>query len=45
MRASPGQSLAPALGGRRARARAHFTHTFTVSGGKITAHREYIDTQ
>ena len=25
--------------------KAHFTHTFTVSGGKITAHREYIDTQ
>ena len=25
--------------------KAHFTHTFTMSGGKITAHREYIDTQ
>jgi ketosteroid isomerase-like protein len=25
--------------------KAHFTHTFEVSGGKITAHREYIDTQ
>lgn len=23
----------------------HFTHTFTVSAGKITAHREYLDTQ
>jgi hypothetical protein len=23
---------------------AHFTHAFTVAGGKITAHREYIDT-
>jgi hypothetical protein len=25
--------------------KAHFTHVFRVSGGKITAHREYIDTQ
>lgn len=25
--------------------KAHFAHTFTVSGGKVTAHREYIDTQ
>jgi len=25
--------------------KAHFTHVFTVGGGKITAHREYIDTQ
>jgi uncharacterized protein len=25
--------------------KAHFTHVFTVSGGKITAHREYVDTQ
>jgi ketosteroid isomerase-like protein len=25
--------------------KAHFTHTFTVSGGKVTAHREYIDTE
>jgi hypothetical protein len=25
--------------------KAHFTHVFTVDGGKITAHREYIDTQ
>ncbi|HEY3595144.1 MAG TPA: nuclear transport factor 2 family protein [Polyangiaceae bacterium] len=25
--------------------RAHFTHVFTVAGGKITGHREYIDTQ
>lgn len=24
---------------------AHFTHVFTVVGGRITAHREYIDTQ
>lgn len=24
---------------------AHFTHVFTVAGGKITAHREYVDTQ
>ena len=24
---------------------AHFTHVFTLAGGKITAHREYIDTQ
>jgi ketosteroid isomerase-like protein len=24
--------------------KAHFTHTFTMSSGKITAHREYIDT-
>jgi ketosteroid isomerase-like protein len=24
--------------------KAHFTHTFKVAGGKITAHREYIDT-
>jgi len=24
--------------------KAHFTHVFTVGGGKITAHREYIDT-
>jgi len=23
---------------------AHFTHLFTVAGGRITAHREYIDT-
>jgi hypothetical protein len=25
--------------------KAHFTHTFKMAGGKITAHREYIDTQ
>jgi len=25
--------------------KAHFAHTFTVSDGKITAHRELIDTQ
>lgn len=25
--------------------KAHFTHVFTVAGGKITAHREYVDTQ
>jgi uncharacterized protein len=25
--------------------KAHFTHTFRVSGGKVTAHREYVDTQ
>lgn len=25
--------------------KAHFTHTFTVAAGKITAHREYVDTQ
>lgn len=24
---------------------AHFTHVFTLAGGRITAHREYIDTQ
>jgi ketosteroid isomerase-like protein len=24
---------------------AHFAHTFAFAGGKITAHREYIDTQ
>jgi ketosteroid isomerase-like protein len=24
---------------------AHFTHSFQLAGGKITAHREYIDTQ
>jgi ketosteroid isomerase-like protein len=24
--------------------KAHFTHTFTFAGGKVTAHREYIDT-
>ncbi|HEX2659436.1 MAG TPA: nuclear transport factor 2 family protein, partial [Polyangia bacterium] len=24
--------------------KSHFTHVFTVSGGRITAHREYIDT-
>lgn len=23
----------------------HFTHVFTVADGKITAHREYVDTQ
>lgn len=23
----------------------HFTHVFTVTGGKVTAHREYVDTQ
>jgi len=25
--------------------KAHFTHAYTMSGGKITAHREYVDTQ
>ena len=25
--------------------KAHFTHVFTLAGGKITAHREYVDTQ
>jgi hypothetical protein len=25
--------------------KAHFTHVFTVAGAKITAHREYVDTQ
>jgi uncharacterized protein len=25
--------------------KAHFTHVFTVASGKITAHREYVDTQ
>ena len=25
--------------------KAHFAHVFTVVGGRITAHREYIDTQ
>jgi ketosteroid isomerase-like protein len=24
--------------------KSHFTHVFTVAGGKITAHREYVDT-
>ena len=23
----------------------HFTHAFTVANGKITQHREYVDTQ
>lgn len=23
----------------------HFVHAFTLAGGKITGHREYIDTQ
>jgi len=23
----------------------HFTHVFTIAGGKIVAHREYVDTQ
>lgn len=25
--------------------KAHFTRVFTVAGGKVTAHREYVDTQ
>lgn len=25
--------------------KAHFAHVFTVEGGKVTAHREYVDTQ
>jgi uncharacterized protein len=25
--------------------KAHFTHVFTVASGKVTAHREYVDTQ
>ncbi|HEY4184685.1 MAG TPA: nuclear transport factor 2 family protein [Polyangia bacterium] len=25
--------------------KAHFTHVFTIANGKITQHREYVDTQ
>lgn len=25
--------------------KAHFTHVFTVAAGKVTVHREYVDTQ
>jgi hypothetical protein len=25
--------------------KAHFTHVFTLAQGKVTAHREYVDTQ
>jgi hypothetical protein len=25
--------------------KAHFTHLFTIVGGKVTRHREYVDTQ